>query len=430
MLTRTTPSARADGRMGRSLARLASALTAALLLGAGSVAFAAPAHAETVSDTIGGMTFEADGSDVAAGAIVTGYTPGPLSVTIPATVILGTTRYAVTAIGYSAFADTALTSVTIPDSVTRIGDFAFVGNALTSITLADSVTTIGEGAFSHNALTTLSLPDSVTTIGPTAFAANRLTSLTLPDSVTTIGEGAFVLNLLSSLRLGSSVASIGAGAFTGNYDYLTNGASESAFTAANATLKSVVFTGAPPATATAAGAGPTPQIGGSFGPEFGLVVSYPWAFDETQTAHGFTAPTWKGYASQAVVAVNFDLNGFGAAVAAQSVVVNSPTTEPSAPVSSTHTFTGWFTDAAATDAFSFATTLTGDTTLYAGWTQKTAVVPPTPGRPTSDYPTTALQPNVALAATGTANPGVLLSAAFAALLLGGLLIARRRIRAT
>jgi hypothetical protein len=52
-----------------------------------------------------------------------------------------------------AFANNALTSVTIGNSVTTIGDYAFSGNALTSVIIPDSVTTIGTGAFLDNALT-------------------------------------------------------------------------------------------------------------------------------------------------------------------------------------------------------------------------------------------------------------------------------------
>ena len=67
---------------------------------------------------------------------------------IPATASDSGTTYSVTTIGYAAFSDNALTSVTIPDSVTTIGDVAFYRNALTSVIIPDSVTTIGDYAFS------------------------------------------------------------------------------------------------------------------------------------------------------------------------------------------------------------------------------------------------------------------------------------------
>ena len=56
----------------------------------------------------------------------------------------------VTSIGYFAFANNNLTSVTIPNSVTTIGHDAFYTNQLTSVRIPDSVTSIGEGAFNNN----------------------------------------------------------------------------------------------------------------------------------------------------------------------------------------------------------------------------------------------------------------------------------------
>ena len=62
------------------------------------------------------------------------------SYTIPATV---------TSIGYGAFDETALTSVTFAEGsqLASIGDWSFYGAAFTSITIPASVTSIGEGAF-------------------------------------------------------------------------------------------------------------------------------------------------------------------------------------------------------------------------------------------------------------------------------------------
>jgi TolB-like protein len=89
----------------------------------------------------------------------------------------------VAAIGYRAFFEKQLTSVTIPGSVTIIGDWAFWQNQLTSVTIPGSVTVIGDRAFSRNQLTSVTIPGSVTAIGYGAFSNNQLTSITIPAHV-------------------------------------------------------------------------------------------------------------------------------------------------------------------------------------------------------------------------------------------------------
>lgn len=71
-------------------------------------------------------------------------------VTIPPTVSHDGKTYRVTAIGYGAFFDSEVTSVTIPNSVISIGELAFYDcHLLTSVTIPNSVTSIDNGAFAY-----------------------------------------------------------------------------------------------------------------------------------------------------------------------------------------------------------------------------------------------------------------------------------------
>ena len=66
--------------------------------------------------------------------------------------------------------------------------------------------------------------------------------------------------------------------------------------------------------------------------------------------------------------VTFDLNGReSTAPTAQTVVYGETAKRPANPIASGYQFTGWFTDAACRNKYSFSSPVTGDLTLYAGW---------------------------------------------------------------
>lgn len=93
----------------------------------------------------------------------------------------------VTAIEHAAFHDSAVTSVTIPDSVTSIHDNAFgFCSQLTNISIPNSVTYIGFSAFNNcTSLKSITLPVSVTSIGSYAFdGCPSLMTVTYPGSKT------------------------------------------------------------------------------------------------------------------------------------------------------------------------------------------------------------------------------------------------------
>jgi len=184
------------------------------------------------------------------GAItITGYTGSGGAVSIPATI----NGLPVTSVGDYAFYETALTSVTIPNSVTNIGDYAFANSPLTSVTIPASVISIGDGAFfgcyglrtitvhsnnpaytslngvlfdknqttlfqypTGNAATSYTIPNSTSTIGSGAFAyCDNLTNVTIPNSVTSIGGAAFEDTAMTSATIPDSVTNIGDEAFAG-----------------------------------------------------------------------------------------------------------------------------------------------------------------------------------------------------------------------
>lgn len=143
-----------------------------------------------------------------------------------------------TYIGKDAFNRCAsLVTVNIPSSVNEIGTSAFTGcSALTSVSFnaeiigtsafssCDKLTTvnlghrlkeIGDNAFKYTPVAEISLPSGVESIGAEAFSNSNVTgALSIPGTVSAIGKGAFNNNpLMTSLTVGEGVESIGAEAF-------------------------------------------------------------------------------------------------------------------------------------------------------------------------------------------------------------------------
>jgi hypothetical protein len=146
---------------------------------------------------------------------ITAYTGTNSVVAVPSTI----DGLPVTSIGYEAFYESGITSVTIPNSVISIGDFAFSGcTNLASVTIPNSVTSIGEAAFNGCfSLTNVAIPSSVTKIGISAFNhCYGLTSVSIPNSVTSIGNGAFdYCTNLTNVSIPNSIARIADYAFEG-----------------------------------------------------------------------------------------------------------------------------------------------------------------------------------------------------------------------
>lgn len=144
-----------------------------------------------VQDAANAPLFDFESTPDNTAVIVTRYKGTAADVTIPS-------RYKgkpVTAIDPVAFYNnSAVTSVTIPDSVTAIPDYAFgYCSQLTNISIPNSVTFIGFSAFnSCTSLKSITLPSSLSTIQSYAFYnCENLKTIRIPVSVTSIGNYAF-----------------------------------------------------------------------------------------------------------------------------------------------------------------------------------------------------------------------------------------------
>ncbi len=151
----------------------------------------------------------------------------------------------VVTIGYQAFYNKNITSVTIPETVRNLEAFAFARNkTLTHIEIPKSVISVADQvvngcslpddeAFiyarnpdgSEDKTNIVSyggankspvIPEGVTTISYRAFYQCSLLSVTIPNTVTTIAAGAFGTNQLTNLDIPDSVTSLSGNAFNDN----------------------------------------------------------------------------------------------------------------------------------------------------------------------------------------------------------------------
>ena len=165
-----------------------------------------------------GLTYTLNADHTATVASYDNSTPDGV-IDIPDTVTSGGQPYTVTAINNSAFPNSAVTSVTIPDSVTSIHDVSFFNcSQLTNISIPNSVTYIGYSAFSYcTSLKSITLPSSLSTISRALFSGcSQLTTIHIPDSVSSIQFYAFHdCGNLKTIRIPVSVTSIRDFAFDG-----------------------------------------------------------------------------------------------------------------------------------------------------------------------------------------------------------------------
>lgn len=302
--------------------------------------------------------------------IVISYKGTAADVTIPS-------RYKgkpVTVIDHTAFCNnSAVTSVTIPDSVTAIPDYAFgFCSQLTNISIPNSVTFIGFSAFnSCTSLKSITLPSSLSTIQSYAFYnCGNLKTIRIPVSVTSIGNYAFDVcpSLMTVTYPGSK---------TQWDDNITKGSN-------NDVLENNLICAKLEATFTADGTTFAQPQTINRGEKFTKPAEPP---KENHTFAGwyngdekfdFDADTTNAPNVLELVA-KWDINKYTVqfvsdygSFADQTVEHGKPigTGKPTIPPVEGFTFDGWYADATYTTEFDFTQPITSNTTVYAKWTAK------------------------------------------------------------
>lgn len=275
--------------------------------------------------------------------------------------------------------NSAVTSVTIPDSVTAIPDYAFgFCSQLTNISIPNSVTFIGFSAFnSCTSLKSITLPSSLSTIQSYAFYnCGNLKTIRIPVSVTSIGNCAFdVCPSLMTVTYPGSKTQWDAITKGSNNDVLENNLIcaklEATFTADGTTL-------APAQTIDRGGKFTKPAAPSKENHTFAGWYNgdEPFDFDADTT----NAPnvlelvaTWEK--SKYTVKFVSDYGSF----ADQTIEHGKPidTDKLTIPEAEGYTFIGWYTDHTCTTEFKFSTPITGDTKVYAKWEKNAPVLPDT-----------------------------------------------------
>ena len=278
----------------------------------------------------------------------------------------------VTMIDHAAFHDnSAVTSVTIPDSVTSISDDAFgFCSQLTNISIPNSVTFIGFSAFnSCTSLKSITLPSSLSTIQSYAFYnCGNLKTIRIPVSVTSIGNYAFDVcpSLMTVTYPGSKT----------QWDAITKGSN-------NDVLENHLICAKLEATFTADGENISTQTidrGGKFTkPAAPSKENHTFAgwyngdekfdFDaDTTNAPNVLELVAKWEKSKYTVKFVSDHGSFEDQTIEYGGTIK--TDKLTIPDVDGYTFGGWYADEDRTIEFDFNTPITGDTKVYAKWTAK------------------------------------------------------------
>lgn len=337
-----------------------------------------------------GLTYTLNADHTATVASYDSSTPDGV-IDIPDTVTSGGQPYTVTAINNAAFPNSAVTSVTIPDSVTSIHDVSFFNcSQLTNISIPNSVTYIGYSAFSYcTSLKSITLPSSLSTISRALFSGcSQLTTIHIPDSVSSIQFYAFHdCENLKTIRIPVSVTLIETDAFAGCPSLMTVTYSGSKtrwdkITGKDQLLNIPLVCNKLEATFTADGTtfAPTQTIdrGGKFTkPAAPSKENHTFAgWYNGDEKFDFGADTTNAPNVLNLVA-KWDINQYTVKFVSDYGSFKDQTIEHGKPIDTGkltipevegYTFDGWYTNDTHTTKFDFTKPITGDTTIYAKWT--------------------------------------------------------------
>lgn len=285
----------------------------------------------------------------------------------------------VTTIGHAAFFNSAVTSVTIPDSVTSISDEAFINcPKLTNISIPNSVTYIGFSAFSScTSLKSITLPSSLSFISGALFlGCSQLTTIHIPVSVTSIGNNAFAdcPSLMTVTYPGSKT----------QWDDITKGRNsdvlenhlicaklEATFTADGTTF-------AQPQTIDRGGKFTKPAAPSKENHTFAGWYNGDEKFD-------FDADTTNAPNVLELVA-KWDINQYTVKFVSEHGSFKDQTIEHGKPIDTGeltipkvegYTFDDWYTDATYSTKFDFTKPIKSNTKVYAKWEKNAPVLPDT-----------------------------------------------------
>lgn len=266
--------------------------------------------------------------------------------------------------------NSAVTSVTIPDSVTAIPDYAFgFCSQLTNISIPNSVTFIGFSAFnSCTSLKSITLPSSLSTIQSYAFYnCGNLKTIRIPVSVTSIGNCAFdVCPSLMTVTYPGSKTQWDAITKGSNNDVLENhlicAMLEATFTADGTTF-------APAQTIDRGGKFTKPAAPSKENHTFAGWYNGDEKFDfdaDTTNAPNVLELVAKWEKSKYTVKFVSEHVSF-----ADKPIEYGGTIDPdklTIPKVDGYTFGGWYADEDRTIEFDFTKPITSNTTVYAKWT--------------------------------------------------------------